>query len=437
MDHFAYRDGELYAEDVPIREIAEKIGTPFYCYSRATMTRHFQVFSQALSGLDTLVCYAVKANGNLAVIKALAECGAGADVVSAGELERALAAGVTADRIVFSGVGKTEAEIAQALDAGIMQINVESEPELEVVNALATARGMQAAVSVRVNPDVDAKTHAKITTGRRENKFGIEIERASDVFARARQNLPGIKLVGVATHIGSQLGELAPYRTAYTRMAELVRTLRDEGHEIERVDLGGGVGIPYFDESSDFVPPSLADYGDIVRETVGDLGCRLLFEPGRVIMGNAGILVSRTVYVKEGEQRKFLILDAAMNDLIRPTLYSAHHAIEPVKEPAPGSGPVTYDVVGPICETGDTFAKERDLPPIDAGDLVAFRSAGAYGATMSSTYNARPLIAEVMVDGDRFAEVRRRVPTTEFMAFETMPEWLDEQPADPDLKAAG
>lgn len=437
MDHFAYRDGELHAEDVPIREIADKIGTPFYCYSRATMTRHFRVFNEALAGLDALVCYAVKANGNLAVIKALGECGAGADVVSVGELERALAAGIPADRIVFSGVGKTGPEIAQALDAGIMQINVESEPELEAVSALASARGIQAAVSVRVNPDVDAKTHAKITTGRRENKFGIEIERASEVFAKARQNLPGVRLIGVATHIGSQLGELEPYRVAYARMAELVEQLRGEGHVIERVDLGGGVGIPYFDDDSDFVPPSLAEYGDIVRETVGHLGIQLLFEPGRVIMGNAGILVARTVYVKEGESRKFLILDAAMNDLIRPTLYSAHHTIEPVNQPAIDAPEQVYDVVGPICETGDTFAKERNLPPISAGELVAFRSAGAYGATMSSTYNARPLIAEVMVDGDQFAEIRRRVPTSEFMAFENMPDFLDESPADPERKAAG
>ena len=440
MDHFTYKNGELCAEDVPLRVIAERVGTPFYCYSRATMTRHYQVFAEALSGLDALICYAVKANGNLAVIRTLAALGAGADVVSAGELERALAAGVPADRIVFSGVGKTGQEIAQALDAGIMQINVESEPELEAVSALAAARGMEIPVSVRVNPDVDAKTHAKITTGKRENKFGIEIERAPGVYKRASA-LPGIKLVGVAMHIGSQLGDLAPYRTAYQRLASLVEQLRAEGHEIDRVDLGGGLGIPYFDDAADFVAPSPADYGRIVRETVGHLGCRLLFEPGRVIMGNAGVLVARTVYVKEGESRRFLILDAAMNDLIRPALYSAHHAIDPVIEPAADSVSGSYDVVGPICETGDTFAKERILPPIAAGDLVAFRSAGAYGATMASTYNARPLIAEVMVDGSEFAEIRRRVPTREMMAFEKIPDWLDDVPGetagDPSRKAAG
>ncbi|MEQ8665532.1 MAG: diaminopimelate decarboxylase [Rhodospirillales bacterium] len=435
MDHFTYKNGELHAEDVPLRVIAEEIGTPFYCYSRATMTRHYKVFAEALSGLDALICYAVKANGNLAVIRTLASLGAGADVVSAGELERALAAGVPAEKIVFSGVGKTGPEIAQALDAGIMQINVESEPELEAISALASARGMEIPVSVRVNPDVDAKTHAKITTGKRENKFGIEIERAPGVYKRAA-TLPGIKLVGVAMHIGSQLGELTPYRTAYKRMADLVERLRVDGHAIDRVDLGGGLGIPYFDDAADFVPPSPADYGNIVRETVGHLGCRLLFEPGRVIMGNAGVLVARTVYVKEGETRRFLILDAAMNDLIRPALYSAHHAIEPVSEPVSGAARAPYDVVGPICETGDTFAKERLLPTMTAGDLVAFRSAGAYGATMASTYNARPLIAEVMVDGGRFSEVRRRVPTREMMGFESIPDWLDGA-ADPARKAAG
>lgn len=428
MDHFTYKDGELHAEDVPLRVIAEQVGTPFYCYSRATMTRHYRVFTESLAGLDALVCYAVKANGNIAVIKALAALGAGADVVSAGELERALAAGVPAERIVFSGVGKTGPEIAQALDAGIMQINVESEPELEAVSALAAARGMEVPVSVRVNPDVDAKTHAKITTGKRENKFGIEIERAQEVYRRGAA-LPGIKLVGAAMHIGSQLGELAPYRTAYQRMAALVATLRGDGHAIDRIDLGGGLGIPYYDDASDFTPPSPADYGDIVRQTVGHLGCKLLFEPGRVIMGNAGVLVARTVYVKEGETRRFLILDAAMNDLIRPTLYGAHHAIEPVAKPDDDAGRLNYDVVGPICETGDTFATERRLPPINAGDLVAFRSAGAYGATMSSTYNARPLIAEVMVDGGAFAEIRRRVPTRDMMAFETVPSFLDDAPA--------
>lgn len=430
MDYFSYRQGELHAEEVSLRRIAEQVGTPFYCYSRATMTRHYRVFLDSLAGLDALVCYAVKANGNLAVIRTLANLGAGADVVSAGELERALAAGVPAGRIVFSGVGKTGPEIVQALDAGIMQINVESEPELEAVSALAAARDRSVPVSLRVNPDVDARTHAKITTGRRENKFGIDLDRAPAVYRRAAA-LPGIRMVGAAMHIGSQLGELGPYRTAYRRMADLVERLRSEGHAIDRIDLGGGLGIPYFNEASDFIAPAPADYGTVVRETVGHLGCRLLFEPGRVITGNAGVLVARALYVKHGEIRRFLILDAAMNDLLRPTLYNAYHAIEPVRQPAAGAEHAMYDVVGPICETGDTFARERPLPPIAADDLVVLRSAGAYGAAMSSTYNARPLVPEVMVDGERFAEIRRRVPTRDMMGFERMPDWLDGATARP------
>ncbi len=435
MDHFSYRDGEMHAEDVPLRRIAEQVGTPFYCYSRATMTRHYRVFAEALDGLDALICYAVKANGNIAVIRTLADLGAGADVVSAGELERALAAGVPASKIVFSGVGKTGPEIAAALDAGIMQINVESEPELQALSAIAASRGQEVAVSVRVNPDVDAKTHAKITTGKRENKFGIDIEQAPEIYARAAQ-LPGIRLVGAAMHIGSQLGELAPYRAAYTRIAELVDRLRADGHAIDRVDLGGGLGIPYFEDSAAAPPPSPAEYGELVRETVGHLGCRILLEPGRVIMGNAGILVARTIYIKSGATRQFVILDAAMNDLIRPTLYSAHHAIEPVSEPLADTSAASYDVVGPVCETGDTFAQARGLPPVEAGDLIVIRSAGAYGAVMASTYNARPLVPEVLVDGDRFAIVRQRVETAEMMRYESIPEWFS-TPGDLSRSAAG
>jgi len=436
MDHFSYRNGEMYAEDVPLREIAERVGTPFYCYSRATMTRHYRVFAEALEGLDAQICYAVKANGNLAVIRTLAALGAGADVVSGGELERALAAGVPADKIVFSGVGKTGQEIAAALDAGIMQINVESEPELHALSAIAAARGQTIDISVRVNPDVDAKTHDKITTGKRENKFGIDIDRAREIYALAA-SLPGIRVVGAAMHIGSQLGELEPYRAAYGRIADLVEQLRADGHAIERIDLGGGLGIPYFEDASAAPPPSPAEYGKLVRETVGHLGCRILAEPGRVIVGNAGVLVARTIYVKSGASRQFLIVDAAMNDLIRPTLYSAHHAIETVKQAAAGTEPVVYDVVGPICESGDTFAKGRMLPPVAGGDLIMFRSAGAYAAAMSSTYNARPLVPEVLVDGDRFAEVRRRIDAGDMMRYESMPDWLSADEAAASRSAAG
>ncbi len=424
MDHFAYRNGEVFAEDVALSTIAEHVGTPFYCYSTATMTRHFKVFSEAIDGLDALVCYAMKANGNLAVIRTLAQLGAGVDVVSGGELERALAAGVSPDRIVFSGVGKTTDEMAAAIDASIMQINVESEPELEALSAIASARGCEVAVSIRVNPDVDAKTHEKITTGKSENKFGIDISRAKDVCARA-DALPGIKLVGIAMHIGSQLRDLSPYRTAYGNAVELVHELRAAGHTIERLDLGGGLGIPYFEDEDAADPvPSPSEYGAMVKEVIGDLDCRIVLEPGRVIMGNAGLLVTKVIYVKEGPTRRFLIVDAAMNDLMRPTLYSAHHAISPVTEPAADATYAEVDVVGPICESGDTFAKGRALPPMSSGDLLAFRSAGAYGSVMASTYNARALVPEVLVNGDQFAVVRRRIDVADLMAFEDTPDWL-------------
>jgi len=423
MDHFTYKNGEMFAEDVSLQAIAAEVGTPFYCYSTATMSRHFQVFRDALDGLDLTVCYAMKANGNIAVIRTLAGLGAGVDVVSGGELERALAAGVSPAKIVFSGVGKTEAEMVAALDAGIMQVNVESEPELAALSAVATARGAQIDVSIRVNPNVDARTHEKITTGKSENKFGIDIGAARDVCARAA-GLPGINVVGIAMHIGSQLRDLTPYRAAYSSGVSLIRQLREDGHAIDRIDLGGGLGIPYFEDGDSGDLPSPADYGAMVKEVVGELDCRVIVEPGRVIMGNAGILVSQVIYVKEGPSRRFLIVDAAMNDLLRPSLYSAHHAIDTVQQPSPGAAYEVADVVGPICESGDTFAKGRLMPPVAAGELIVFRSAGAYGAVMSSTYNARPLVPEVLVNGSSFAVIRRRVTVADQMSFENLPDWL-------------
>ncbi len=423
MDYFSYRNGELYAEDAPVRDIAASVGTPFYCYSSATMERHYRVFANSLEGLDALVCYAMKANGNLSVVKTLAGLGAGADVVSVGEMDRALEAGVSADKIVFSGVGKTEDELARAIDARIMQINVESEPELETLSRIAVSKKATVTVSIRVNPDVDAKTHEKITTGKSENKFGIDIYRAREIFALASQ-LPGISPVGIAMHIGSQLRELAPFRAAYKSGVELVEQLRAAGHTIDRIDLGGGLGIPYFEEENETPPPSPQDYGTMVKAVVGNLGCKVLVEPGRVIMGNAGILVSSVVYVKDGPSRRFVILDAAMNDLIRPSFYSAHHAIMPLTEPAADASFAPADIVGPVCETGDTFARSRPVPPLHGGDIIAFRSAGAYGAVMSSFYNARALVPEVLVRGDQFAIVRRRIDTADLMVFEDIPEWL-------------
>ena len=424
MDHFTYRNGEMFAEDVAISRIAEVVGTPFYCYSSATMTRHFKVYNEALDGLDKLVCYAMKANGNLAVLKTLAEAGAGADVVSGGELKRALAAGVPANKIVFSGVGKTAAELAYAVDCGIFQINVESEPELELLSAIAVAKGSLVHASLRVNPDVDAKTHEKITTGKSENKFGIDINRASEVCAHAA-DLPGVKVVGIAMHIGSQLLALEPYRVAYEAGVQLVKQLRADGYAIERLDFGGGLGISYFEDGENTIPPTPFEYGAMVKEVVGDLDCKIIFEPGRVIVGNAGVLVSRVTYIKHGPTRQFVVLDAGMNDLMRPTLYSAHHAIEPVKQPAPDAVCEPVDVVGPICESGDTFAKQRNLPPLEQGDLVVFRTAGAYASSMASTYNARVLVPEVMVRGADFAIVRRPVEVADLMAFEDIPDWLD------------
>ena len=421
MDHFLYQDGRLCAEDVPVAEIAAAVGTPFYCYSTATLTRHYRLFDEALAGMDHLVCYAMKAASNQAILKTLAALGAGMDVVSGGEYARARAAGVPGERIVFSGVGKTRAEMRMALEGGVRQFNVESEPEMAALNAVALDMGVQVPITIRVNPDVDARTHAKIATGKSENKFGIPIARAREVYAEAAR-LPGLEVVGIDVHIGSQLTELTPFRLAYEKVADLTVQLREDGHDIRRLDLGGGLGIPY--TRSNEAPPLPTEYGALIRETLGHLGCEVEIEPGRLIAGNAGILVSEVIYVKSGEGRDFLILDAAMNDLIRPAMYDAHHDIVPVAEAAPGVEQHPYDVVGPVCETGDTFARGRMLPPLVAGDLVAFRSAGAYGAVMSSEYSTRPLTPEVLVHGREFAVIRARPTFDEMINRDTIPEWL-------------
>ena len=421
MDHFLYRDGELYAEDVPVAEIAAAVGTPFYVYSTATLERHFRLFDEALEGIDHLVCYAMKAASNQAILKTLARLGAGMDVVSGGEYARAIAAGVPGDRIVFSGVGKTRDEMCAALTGGIRQFNVESEPEMAALNEVALELGTRAPITVRVNPDVDAKTHAKIATGKSENKFGIPIARARDVYAQAAA-MPGLEVIGIDVHIGSQLTDLEPFRLAYRKVAELTETLRAEGHDIRRLDLGGGLGIPY--ARGNEAPPLPVEYGKMIKEELGHLGCEIEIEPGRLVAGNAGLMVSRVIYVKSGEDREFLILDGAMNDLIRPAMYDAHHDIVPVVEPQAGAEQRPYDVVGPVCESGDTFAKGRNLPVLNAGDLVAFRSAGAYGAVMSSEYNTRPLIPEVLVHGHQFAVIRARPSFDEMINRDTIPEWL-------------
>ena len=421
MDHFLYKDGVLHAEDVSLAEIAAAVGTPVYVYSSATLLRHFHLFDDALSGMDHLVCYAMKANSNQAVLRTLAQAGAGMDVVSGGEYRRAKAAGVPGDRIVFSGVGKTREEIELALTGGIRQFNVESEPEMILLDIVARELGKVAPITIRVNPDVDAKTHAKIATGKSENKFGIPIARARDVYAMAA-NLPGLEIVGIDVHIGSQLTDLAPFEQAYGKVAELTEVLRADGHNIRRLDLGGGLGIPY--ERSNSAPPLPTDYGAMVQRTLGHLGCEVEIEPGRLIAGNAGVLVSEVIYLKSGEGRDFLILDAAMNDLIRPAMYDAWHDIVPLNEPAPGAEPRPVDIVGPVCESGDTFAKQRMMPVLGSGDLVAFRSAGAYGAVMSSEYNSRPLIPEVLVNGDQFAVIRPRPSFDEMINRDTIPEWL-------------
>jgi diaminopimelate decarboxylase len=422
MHHFSYRGGVLCAEEVALPDIARDVGTPFYCYSSATIGRHFEVFREAFDGQDALVCYAMKANSNQAVIATLARLGAGMDVVSEGELRRARAAGVAGDKIIFSGVGKTEAEMILGLDEGILCFNVESEPELEALSALAAARGAVAPVAIRVNPDVDARTHAKISTGKAENKFGVPISRARAVYARARA-LPGLSIRGVDMHIGSQITDLEPFDNAFQLLAEFVQVLRADGHAIGHVDLGGGLGIPYRADNNP--PPFPQQYAEIVARHTRPLGCRIYLEPGRLIVGNAGLIVASVIFVKKGENKSFVIVDAAMNDLVRPTLYDAYHDILPVKAPARGSAEMMRaDVVGPVCESGDFLALDREMPRVAAGDLIAVMSAGAYGAVQAGTYNSRLLIPEVLVNGADFAVVRRRPTYEELIGLDTLPPWL-------------
>jgi diaminopimelate decarboxylase len=421
MHHFAYCDGVLHAEAVNLATIADAVGTPFYCYSTATLERHYRVFADAFADVPSLVCYAMKANSNQAVLTTLARLGAGADVVSAGELRRALAAGIPREKIMFSGIGKTAAELARAADEGILCVNVESEPELALLSEIAAAKGRTVHISLRVNPDVDPKTHAKIATGKAENKFGIPISRARDVYAHAAK-LPGVKVAGVDMHIGSQITELAPFDQAFALLSEFVRTLRGDGHEIAHIDLGGGLGIPYRDSNE---PPPLPDaYAAVVKRATRDLGCTLIFEPGRLIAGNAGILVTRVIYVKHGEAKNFVIVDAAMNDLIRPTLYDAHHDIWPVDQPGPGARRIIADVVGPVCESGDFLALERDMAEPRPGHLLAIMSAGAYGAVQAGTYNTRALVPEVLVRNEEWAVVRPRLDIGQLIALDQIPTWL-------------
>lgn len=421
MNHFEFRDGVLHAEDVPVPQIAATVGTPFYCYSTATLERHFKVFSQALAGLDALVCYAMKANSNQAVIATLARLGAGADVVSEGELRRALAAGVPAQKIVFSGVGKTAREMDFALETGILCFNVESEPELELLSRRAVALGLTAPVSLRINPDVDARTHAKIATGNAENKFGIAWQHARSAYRRAA-GLPGLRVAGIDMHIGSQITDLQPFDDAFARLSELVTQLRADGHAIDHVDFGGGLGVPYRQDNDP--PPHPERYAEIIRRRAGELGVRTIFEPGRLIVGNAGILVCEVVYLKEGDARNFLIVDAAMNDLIRPTLYDAFHQIVPVRQGPDDAPRIRVDVVGPVCETGDVLGLDRDLPRLESGDLVAIGTAGAYGAVQAGTYNSRLLVPEVLVNGDRFHVVRPRPTYEALIGLDSLPAWL-------------
>jgi diaminopimelate decarboxylase len=421
MNHFQFSDGALHAEDVDLARIADEVGTPFYVYSTATIERHYRVFSAAFAGSRALVCYAMKANSNQAVLATLARLGAGMDVVSEGELRRARAAGVPGAKIIFSGVGKTRAEMALGLDEDIRCFNVESEPELEALSEVAASRGRRARIAIRVNPDVDARTHAKISTGKSENKFGIPISRARDVYARAR-DLPGVEVDGVDMHIGSQITDLAPFDDAFALLADFVRQLRADGHAIDHVDLGGGLGIPYkFDNEP---PPHPERYAEVVARRTRDLDCEVLFEPGRLIVGNAGVLVTSVIYVKRGENKNFVIVDAAMNDLIRPTLYDAHHEIRPLREPPPDGERFRADVVGPVCESGDYLALDREMPVPRAGDRLAVMSAGAYGAAQASTYNSRLLIPEVLVKDGAFAVIRPRPSYADLIGLDKIPPWL-------------
>jgi diaminopimelate decarboxylase len=421
MHYFDYRSGVLHAEEAPLPRLAAEIGTPFYCYSAATIRRHFTVFAGAFDGLDAVVCYAMKANSNQAVLRLLAKLGAGMDVVSGGELARARAAGVPAEKITFSGVGKTECEIAAALAAGILSFNVESEPELEAISQIAARSGARARVSLRVNPDVDAKTHAKISTGLAENKFGVPLSRAREAYARAAA-LPGVEIAGVDMHIGSQLTDLAPFDDAFALLAELLRDLAADGHRLSHVDLGGGLGVPYR-EGEDPQSYHPERYAEIVRRHFGGLGLKIILEPGRLIVGNAGVLVTRTLYVKQGEAKTFVIVDAGMNDLVRPTLYDAWHDIFPVEQ-KPARANIRADVVGPVCETGDYLALDRELAAVEAGELLAVMTAGAYGAVQAGTYNSRPLIPEVLVDGDRFAVIRPRQTVEALIGLDMVPDWI-------------
>lgn len=422
MHHFTYRDGELHAEGVNLAQLARTVGTPFYCYSTATLERHYRVFADAFAGTDALICYAMKANSNQSVLKTFARMGAGADVVSGGELHRALDAGISPDKIVFSGVGKTAQEIRFALAAGVLCINVESESELDLISSLAALEGRTARISVRVNPDVDAKTHAKISTGKSENKFGIPLHRAREVYAHAAQ-LPNIRVTGVDMHIGSMITDLAPMEDAFRIIVDLAKDLRRAGHNIAHIDFGGGLGIPYHSDKTP--PPEPAAYAEVVKRAVNGFDCKLLFEPGRMLVGNAGILVTRVLYMKPGDVKNFIVVDAGMNDLIRPTLYEAHHDIIPVKQPKPGPVYIA-DVVGPICESGDYIAQDRAIPEPKEGDLLAVMTAGAYGAVQAGTYNTRALVPEVLVNGDQHALVRPRFEVEDIIALDRIAPWLSE-----------
>jgi len=424
MHHFHYKSGILHAEDVSLARIAEEVGTPFYCYSTATLERHYNVLAQAFRDQTPLICFAVKANSNQAVLATMARLGAGMDVVSEGELRRARAAGVPASKIIFAGVGKTRAEMAYALEEGILGFNVESEPELIALSEVAAGLGKTASIAIRVNPDVDAKTHAKISTGKAENKFGVAYDDARDLYGRAAK-LPGIKISGIHMHIGSQITDLAPFRDAFRLLRDLALELKADGIALEHLDIGGGLGVPY--RGANDVPPTPEEYAAVVKSALGDLGLKIVMEPGRMIVGNAGVLVTRVTYVKEGGEKTFTIVDAAMNDLIRPTLYEAYHGIWPVAEQRTEMAPVQQDIVGPVCETGDFLAEDRTLPPFEPGDLLAVMTAGAYGAVMSSTYNSRLLVPEVLVRGAEYAVVRPRPTYEDLIGADRVPDWLAEK----------